>query len=170
MEKVEEKSINDVNELNDIQNNLVEKSDGKFLKSAKPKDAKYTRMELTRNLAICMLFVYKHYKFGDGVNQTDYFPKRVLLQYLKQFPNITKNFSRLRHWDLIAPMPTSPTEVIYKKGWYGITENGIAWIQKEIAMPKYAFVWDGFAHEHKPIPTMITDLVKEDELNELLKI
>ncbi|MEN8882698.1 MAG: hypothetical protein ABF244_00495 [Flavobacteriaceae bacterium] len=168
MEK--EKSIDDINELNDIQNNLVDKSEGKFLKSNKPKDAKYTRMTLTRNMAICLVFVYKHYKYGDGVKETDYFPKRILLQYLKSFPNVTKNFARLKHWDLIAPMPTSPTEVIYRKGWYGLTENGIAFIQKEIALPKYAYVWNGFAYEHKPIPVMITDLINELELNELLKI
>ena len=164
-----EKAINDINELNEIQNNIVEKGDGKFLKLPKPILAKYKRKELTRNMAICLVFIYKHYKYSNA-KITEYFPKRILLQYLNQFPNITKSITKLKYWDLIAQMPTSPTEVIYKKGWYGLTENGISFIQKEIALPKYAFVWDGFAYEHDPIPTMITDLIEEDELNELLKI
>ena len=76
----------------------------------------------------------------------------------------------LKYWDLICPMPTSPTEVIYRKGWYGITDNGVAFIQKEIGLPKYAFVWNDFAYEHQTNPyLMITDLIAEDELDELLK-
>jgi len=66
-------------------------------------------------------------------------------------------------------MPTSPNEVKYKKGWYGITENGLAFIQQEIAMPKYAYVYKDFAYEHKTIPVMITDLITHEDLEELLK-
>jgi hypothetical protein len=162
--------ISDINELKDVQNELINRGDGKYIRQPKPHDAKYTRRELTRDMALCLLFVYKHYRYSEGVSETDYFPKRILLQYLSQFPNITRNFHRLKYWDLICPMPTSPTQVIYKKGWYGITENGIKFIQQEIGLPKYAFVWDDFAYEHQTNPyLMITDLIKEDELQELLK-
>lgn len=166
----EEQVISNANDLKSIQQELINRGDGQYIKMEKPLDAKYTRREFTRNMALCLLFVYKHYRYSDGVLQTDYFQKKILLQYLKDFPNITKNFSRLKYWDCIAPMPTSPTEVIYKKGWYGITENGIAFIQQEIGLPKYAFVYNDFAHEHQTNPyLMITDLIKEDELDELLK-
>jgi len=165
----EEKIVEDVAELNQIQNELVEKSKGKFVKTPKPKDAKYTRKTLTRNLAICLIFVYKHYKY-TLCDLTDYFPKKELLQYLKEFPNITRNFHYLTYWDLICQMPTSPTEVKYKKGWYGLTENGIAFLQKEIGLPKYAFVYNNFAYEHQPNPyVMINDLVEDEALEELLK-
>lgn len=166
----EEKVITNKEDLSNVQQELINRGDGKYTKTEKPKDAKYTRRELTRNLAICLLFVYKHYRYSDDVKITDYFPKRILLQYLKDFPNITKNFNRLKYWDLIQPMPTSPTEIIYKKGWYGITENGLAFIQQEVGLPKYAFVYNDFAYEHQTNPyLMITDLIKEDELIELLK-
>jgi 6-pyruvoyl-tetrahydropterin synthase len=162
--------ISDYNELASIQEELINRGDGKYIRPEKPNDAKYTRRELTRDMAICLVFVYKHFRYTEGVNQTDYFPKRILLQYLSQFPNITRNFHRLKYWDLICQMPTSPTEVIYKKGWYGLTEHGIGFIQKEIGMPKYAFIWNDFAYEHQTNPyVMITDLIKEDELEELLK-
>jgi len=167
-QKVEDAVITDKAELTAIQDELVEKTDGKFIKPPKPKNAKYTRREITRNLAICLIFTYKHYKYSES-KLTDYYPKRILLQYLKEYPNITRYFHRLKYWDLITPMPTSPTEVIYKKGWYGLTENGIAWVQQEIALPKYAFVYNDFAYEHNPIPLMITDLFTQQELNDLLK-
>jgi len=116
-------------------------------------------------------FCYKHYRHTENALITDYFPKRIFTQYLKDFPNIIKHFNRLKYWDLIQQMPTSPTEVKYKKGWYGITENGIAFIQQEIGMPKYAFIYNDFAHEHQTNPyVMITDLIKKDELEELLKV
>ena len=162
-------TIENIGELKTIQDELINRGDGKYIKAPKPKDAKYTKMQLTRNMAICLLFVYKHYRYTQDVLQTDYFQKKVLLQYLKEFPNITKNFHRFKHWDLICQMPTSPTEVVYKKGWYGITENGVAFIQREIGLPKYAFVWNGFAYEHQTNPyLMITDLIDEEELDELL--
>ena len=168
--KEKEATISDITELKDIQQELINRGDGKYIRPEKPLDAKYTRMELTRSMAICLVFVYKHFRYTEGVNSTDYFPKKILLQYLKNYPNITRNFHRLKFWDLICQMPTSPTEVIYKKGWYGLTEHGIGFIQKEIGMPKCAFIWNNFAYEHQTNPyVMITDLIDEDELEELLK-
>lgn len=169
-EKEELATISDISELKDIQEELINRGDGKYVRQDKPYDAKYTRRTITKDMAICLVFIYKHFRYAEGVKSTDYFPKRILLQYLKEYPNITRNFHRLKYWDLICPMPTSPTEVIYKKGWYGLTENGIGFIQKEIGLPKYAFVWNDFAYEHQTNPyVMITDLIDEDELEELLK-
>ena len=168
-EHKEEAVITDAKEFNQIQNELVEKSKGKFIKPPLPKDAKFTKVPITRNLAISLVFAYKHYKYGDN-KLTDYFPKKILTQYLKEYPHITRNFKQLVYWDLIAPMPTSPSEVIYKKGWYGITENGIAFVQQEIGLPKYAFVHNNFAYEHQTNPyVMITDLIDKNALKELLK-
>ena len=116
IEQDEEKIVKDIKEFNTIQDELVEKSKGKFFKKPKPLNKKYVRKTLTRNLALNLIFVYKHYKY-TVCELTDYFPKKVLLQYLKDFPNITRNFHHLKYWDLIQPMPTSPNDVIYKKGW-----------------------------------------------------
>jgi hypothetical protein len=166
----EETPITDVKELNEIQNELVKKSNGKFIKKEKPKGVKLIKKELTQNMVISLIFAYKHYKYSV-CNMTDYFPKKTLLQYIKEFPNITRRFNQLKYWDLIHQMPISPDEVIYKKGWYGITENGIAFIQKEIAMPKYALVHDDFAYEHivDKNHVMITDFFDDEALEELLK-
>ena len=162
--------ITDVNELKSVQDELVNRGDGKYLKPpTKPQGEKYKRIELTSSMALCLAFVYKHYRYTENVLITDYFPKRVFLQYIKDYTSITRAFKKLKYWDLITPMPTSPNEVKYKKGWYGITENGLAFIQQEIAMPKYAYVYKDFAYEHKTIPVMITDLITHEDLEDLLK-
>ena len=168
--KSQEATINNISELKTIQDELINRGDGKYIQQVKPHDAKYTKKQITRDMAICLVFVYKHYRYTENVKPTDYFSKKVLLQYLKSFKNITRNFHKLKYWDLICQMPTSPTEIIYKRGWYGLTENGIAFVQKEIGLPKYAFIWNDFAYEHQTNPyVMITDLINEDELEELLK-
>jgi len=166
----QEATISDLSELKTIQDELINRGDGKYVQPLKPHDEKYIKKQITRDMAICLVFVYKHYRYSENIKPTDYFSKKVLLQYLKSFRNITRNFHKLKYWDLICPMPTSPTEIIYKRGWYGLTENGIAFVQKEIGLPKYAFIWNDFAYEHQTNPyVMITDIINEDELEELLK-
>lgn len=169
MNELQNKQIDDINELKSIQGELVNRDDSQYMKTELPIDAKLKKIQLTRKMAICLVFVYKHYRHTEGVLETDYFPKKVLMQYINEFPNITSAFNKLKYWDLIQPMPTSPTQIIYKKGWYGITENGIKFIQQEIGLPKYAFVWNDFPYKHQTNPYhMITDLIEEDELQELL--
>jgi hypothetical protein len=169
MNNIENKTTDNLDEVKTIQDELVNRGDSKYIKPSLPIDTKLKKIRLTRSMAICLVFVYKHYRYTPDVNDTDYFPKKILMQYLIDFPSITRNFHKLKYWDLITQMPTSPTEVIYKKGWYGITENGIAFIQQEIGLPKYAFVYNNFAYEHQTIPYyMITDLIGEEELKELL--
>ncbi len=168
-ELAEDKIIYDKKEFEKLQEELVNKTDGKFFKNKKPDNVILKKKMLTKNLVSCLIFTYKHYKYSD-VKITDYFAKKNLLYYLNDFPNITRNFHYLKYWDCIAQMPTSPNEVLYKKGWYGITENGIAFIQKEIALPKYALIHNDFAYEHITKPNvMVTDYFTEKELDELLK-
>tara|TARA_R100001015_G_C4591776_1_gene147236 strand:+ start:114 stop:653 length:540 start_codon:yes stop_codon:yes gene_type:complete len=168
--KEEEKIVYDQEEFNKIQDELVEKTKGKFFKAQKPNGVKFTRKTLTKNLVSCLIFTYKHFKYSDGLI-TDYYQKKDLLHYLNEFPHLIRNFHHLKYWDCIQQMPTSPTEIIYKKGWYGITENGIAFVQKEIGLPKYALVHNDFAYEHTTNPyVMITDFFTDEELNDLLKL
>lgn len=165
----ENRQLENINDLRKVQDELVNREDSKYIKPPYPIGAKLKKMRLTRSMAICLVYVYKHYRYTPDVKDTDYFPKKTLMQYLIDFPNITRNFHKLKYWDLIQQMPTSPTEVIYKKGWYGITENGVAFVQQEIGLPTFAFVYNDFAYEHQTNPYyMITDLIDDDLLEELL--
>lgn len=168
-------NIDNIDDLRSIQNSIIElnnkqeKTIHQYSKVNLPISVKLSKVLLSRNLCLCLIFVYKHYRYTDGVSITDYFQKKVLLQYLNNFPQIIKYFNHLVYWDLISPMPTSATEVKYKKGWYGITDNGIKFIQKEIGLPKYAFVYKNNVYEHQTNPYyLITDLIDYEELDELL--
>ena len=163
-------TISNANELHSLQSNLINAKNSNYIKFELPVNAKFTKRRLTRKMCLCLVFIYKHYRYAENVKETDYFPKKVLLQYLINFPQIKSSFNHLVYWDLIAPMPTSSTEVKYKKGWYCITENGMKFIQKEIGLPKYAFVYNKKAYEHQTNPYyLITDLIETEDLTELLK-
>jgi hypothetical protein len=166
----DENTISNADDLHSLQSKLINAKDSNYIKFQLPVNAKFTKRRLTRKMSLCLVFVYKHYRYAENVKETDYFPKKVLLQYLKDFPQITKSFNDLIYWDLIAPMPISSNEVKYKRGWYCITENGMKFIQKEIGLPKYAFVYKKQAHEHQTNPYyLITDLINNEDLTELLK-
>jgi len=166
----DENTISNADDLHSLQSKLINAKDSNYIKFQLPVNAKFTKRRLTRKMSLCLVFIYKHYRYAENVKETDYFPKKVLLQYLINFPQITKSFNDLIYWDLIAPMPISSNEVKYKRGWYCITENGMKFIQKEIGLPKYAFVYNKKAYEHQTNPYyLITDLINNEDLTELLK-
>jgi hypothetical protein len=166
----DENTISNADDLHSLQSKLINAKDSNYIKFSLPVNAKFTKRRLTRKMSLCLVFIYKHYRYAENVKETDYFPKKVLLQYLINFPQITKSFNDLIYWDLIAPMPISSSEVKYKRGWYCITENGMKFIQKEIGLPKYAFVYNKKAYEHQTNPYyLITDLINNEDLTELLK-
>jgi len=164
----EEKIITSKNELLENQNKIISESKDKLSRNELPENAILKKKQLTIRLAICLVYVYKYYKYA-GVELTDYVKKNDLLIHLKKYKKTTRFFHHLKYWDLICQKPTSPTEVIYQKGYYGITENGIKFVQQEIALPKFAYIYNDFAYSHKPTPVMITDLIPQEDLDELLK-
>ena len=147
-----------------------------YVKPPIPEGATKTKVTFTRDMALALVFVYRFYKFHPQAKEGQYYPKKDLFAEMKQnlgkemTDKITRSFMRLKYWDCLVPMPTSPDEVIYKKGWWGITDNGIKFIQKDIGLPKYAYVYNDFAYDHEIVPLMITDLVPEKELKELLSL
>jgi hypothetical protein len=57
------------------------------------------------------------------------------------------NFTKLKYWDIIAPMPIGKKvngKIVHKKGYFALTENGVKFAQREIGLPKYAFVYNHF--------------------------
>ena len=164
----EDKIITSKNELIKSQDKIIENSKDKLFRNDLPKDAILKKKTLTIRLAICLVYIYKYYKYS-GAELTDYFKKKDLLIHLQKYEKTTRFFHHLKYWDLICQKPTHPTKVIYQKGYYGITENGIKFIQREIGLPKFAYVYNDFAYSHKPVPVMITDLIPESDLIELLK-
>ena len=170
-------TTHDVKDIKKYQEAVQGFNSNKFVKLAPKESVKLIRRELTRDLSVCLTFAYRYYKYHPNAEVGQYYSKQDLFAELKQnvgeelCNKITRNYTRLKYWDLLVPMPTSPTEVIYKKGWWGITENGIKFIQKEIGLPKYAEVYEDFAYNHiVEKSVMITDLIDDVELEEFLKL
>tara|TARA_R110002020_G_scaffold474816_1_gene707610 strand:- start:56614 stop:57924 length:1311 start_codon:yes stop_codon:yes gene_type:complete len=181
--KLEEKhndktgNTTDIKDLKNYNETIKSLNKDKYVKLPPKENVKLIRRTLTRDLCICLTFAYKYYKYNSNAEIGQYYRKQELFGELRQntnqelYNNITRNYTRLKYWDLLVPMPTSPTEVIYKKGWWGITENGIRFIQKEIALPKYAEIYNDFAFNHiVENSVMINDLINDDELDEFLKL
>ena len=167
MEKKEIK-LDDKNaqsELKEVQDKLIKENPEKYTKGTQTGVKK--KLVLNANLCISLLWVYKYYRHCEFAKKTDYFQKKDFFFDLIGTENeyIIKNYTQLKYWDLLAPMPTHPTEIKYKKGWWSITEFGIKFCQREVAMPKYAIVQDGVAVEHITEPVMIDELLKDVGLN-----
>tara|TARA_Y100000114_G_C11763532_1_gene331455 strand:+ start:4458 stop:5003 length:546 start_codon:yes stop_codon:yes gene_type:complete len=138
-------------ELNRTQEKLLKEENSQYIKPKLPKGVKLTKRELTTDLCIALIWIYRFYRHNENAEVGQYYSKQQFFEDLldkKEYNNITKNYHRLKWWGLIEPMPTDPNVIKYKKGWYGITENGIAFVQREIGMPKYALVYNDFPYEH----------------------
>lgn len=138
-------------ELKSTQDKLVNAENSDYKKPELPKGAKLSKKELTPDLCLALIWIYRFYRHNEKAQIGQYYPKRQFFEDLldkKEYNNITKNYHKLKWWGLIQPMPTNPDVIKYKKGWYGITEMGIGFIQRELGMPKYALVYDDFPHSH----------------------
>lgn len=154
-----------LDELTQVQDKLISENPEKYTKGSQTGVKK--KLVLNVNLCISLLWVYKYYRYCESANKNDYYTKKDFFFDVigTDYEYIIKNYTQLRHWDLLAPMPTHPTEIKYKKGWWGITEFGIKFCQREIAMPKYAIVQDGMAVGHITKPVMIDELLEKKGYN-----
>lgn len=154
-----------LDELKQVQDKLISENPEKYTKGSQTGVKK--KLVLNVNLCISLLWVYKYYRYCESANKNDYYTKKDFFFDIigTDYEYIIKNYTQLRHWDLLAPMPTHPTEIKYKKGWWGITEFGIKFCQREIAMPKYAIVQDGMAVGHITKPVMIDELLEKKGYN-----
>ena len=169
--KIDTKNISE--ELKEVQSELIQRNPEKYVKHKKG-DRVY-KMKLTPAMCVSLLWIYKFYRHNENADTDKYYTKEDFFPDLigdKEFNHLIKDYTKLKHWYLITPMPTHPDKVIYKKGYWGITDNGIKFCQREVAMPKYALVSNGFAHSHITTPPqMIEDILTEAgaDYNELIK-
>ena len=148
-------------ELKQVQDKLISENPEKYTKGSQT--GKKKKIALTTNLCISLIWVYKYYRHFEFAKKTEYYTKKDFFFDLIGTDNeyIIKNYTQLKYWDLLAPMPTHPTEIKHKKGWWGITELAIKFCQREVAMPKYAIVQDGVAVGHITKPVMIDELLEK---------
>jgi hypothetical protein len=159
---IKAKEQDNASDLKKAQDVLIEKHPEKYFKH---KGVGIERkLLLSGNLCIALLWIYKFYRHNEFADKEKYYTKNEFFfdtLGTSDYEKIFSKYTQLKHWDLIAPMPTHPTEVKYKKGYWGITEFGIKFCQREVAMPKYAIVQNDIATKHITNPIMIDDALKE---------
>jgi len=130
---------------------------------------------ITAEMCVALILIYKYYRHSPNAKTNEYYTKEDFFSEIltdKDANYIINDFTKLKYWDLVAPMPTHPTKIKYKKGYWGITDNGVKFVQREVAMPKYALVYNDMVDSHITEPVMIDDILKEAgfDYEELLKI
>lgn len=129
---------------------------------------------ITAEMCVALILIYKYYRHHPNAKTNEYYTKDDFFADIltdKDAKYIINDFTKLKYWDLIAPMPTHPTKIIHKKGYWGITDNGVKFVQREVAMPKYALVYNDMVDSHITKPVMIDDILEEAgfDYEELLK-
>ena len=114
---------------------------------------KLYRRTITYNMAICILYMLKFYRYSEKAQEYQYYTKKDFFSELISSGNeyVLENFTKLKYWDIIAPMPTGKKvngKIVHKKGYFSLTENGVKFAQREIGLPKYAFVYNDQVNHH----------------------
>ena len=143
------------------------KSKGTICQCCGQKVQLYKR-KLTAEMCVCLIYMLKFFRHQEEAElyqyytMNDYFFEIIGNDQLK---HILANFTKLRYWDLIAPMPTRPDKIVYKKGHYTLTENGLKFAQQEIGVPRYAFVYNDQVDAHSTEFVTITDILSEQNID-----
>ena len=114
---------------------------------------KLYRRTITYDMAICILYMLKFYRYSEKAEDYQYYTKEDFFSELISSGNeyVSGNFTKLKYWDIIAPMPTGKKvngKIVHKKGYFSLTENGVKFAQREIGLPKYAFVYNDQVNHH----------------------
>jgi hypothetical protein len=136
-------------------------------------EAKLITHTLDFKKSIALLEIIKFYRHHEKAEQNNYYTKEDFFEgVLNEYEELFEDFETLHLWDLIARMPTHPTKVIYKEGYYGITENGIKFAQREIGVPKTAYSYNGEIESYESDFITIEKIINDAGLDydELIKI
>ena len=129
-------------------------------------EAKLITNTLDINKAIALIQIVKFFRHHPDADQTKYYTKEDYFGgVLEEYGELFEQWESLYLWDLICRMPTHPTKVIYKEGYFGITENGIKFIQREIGVPQTAYSYNGETDSYESDFITLDKLLEEAELD-----
>jgi hypothetical protein len=132
------------------------------------KVSRFYHRKLNINQCLALLHVLKWYRYSETQpDELDFFN---INEMFKDNPKLKTDFQKLLHWDLIEHKgrmqmvgKKNPKEVfIVTKGMYRISENGIKFAQREIAIPITAVVYNGVVEAHKLFPYKTIEEMLQD--------
>lgn len=123
--------------------------------------AKEYKRKLTANLCISLIEVLKWYRHNpENVTELDYFNINELF---KNNSRLKVDFPKLQYWDLIeAKGKMVKNKFVKNYGMYRISENGIKFAQREVAMPTTAVVYNNIVQGHPINPHATIDKILSD--------
>ena len=103
------------------------------------KKSKQYKRRLTPMMCAALIEVLKYYRHNPNVQDTlEYFNIHDLF---KDNPLLKVDFSKLQYWDLIeAKAYMNRKKLVKVRNQYRISENGIKFAQREVAIPTIAIV------------------------------
>ena len=121
------------------------------------RNIKAYKRTITPTMAVALIEIYKYYKYAENVTTDDYFKSKDV--FFRLDPKMYADYTKLYYWDLIEPEGSHPTKFIKKRGSWRITENGIKFAQLEIALPKFATIYNKEVSEHETPAVMIDEIL-----------
>ena len=141
----------------EFQKSLKDKSLGIVCPTCGRKAKEYKR-KLNAHLCIALLEVLKYYRHNpDNITTLDYFH---INDIFSKSPILKIDFPKLQYWDLIeAKGEMKRGNFVKKYGYYRISENGIKFAQREVAVPITAVVYNNIVKGHITHPYMTIDQI-----------
>ena len=136
-------------------------------------EAKLITHKLDFKKAIALLEIVKFFRHSEKADQDKYYTKEDFFEgALEEYGELFEDFETMHLWDLISRMPTHPTKVIYKDGYFGITENGIKFAQREIGVPQTAYSYNGEIESYESDFVTIEKIINDAGLQyeQLIKV
>ena len=137
------------------------------------KEAKLVTHTLDLKKCISLIEIVKYYRHHPNAEESKYYSKEDFFEgNLEEYKELFEDYGNLHFWDLLSRMPTRPDKVVYKDGWYGITENGIKFTQREIGVPKTVYTYNGETESFESDFATIEEIVNEAGLKyeDLIKV
>lgn len=124
------------------------------------RSAKFYKRKLTANLCIALIEVLKYYRHNPDTSELDYFN---IHDIFKDNPRLKTDFSKLQYWDLIEAKGVMLKNKFRKEyNMYRISENGIRFAQREVAVPITAIVYNNIVQGHLINPHSTIDNILSD--------
>jgi|688.fasta_scaffold286036_3 hypothetical protein len=127
--------------------------------------AKFYNRKLNAKLCLALIHIVKHYRHHPSQpDQLDYFDYTELF---KEHPSLKVDFPKLQYWDLVeakGTMKKRKGESVFVKEtrMYRISENGIKFAQREVAVPLTAVVYNNVVKGHLINPHATIDKILAD--------
>lgn len=127
--------------------------------------AKFYNRKLNAKLCLALIHIIKYYRHHPSQpDQLDYFDYTELF---KEHPKLKVDFPKLQYWDLVeakgAMKKRKGQEVFVKETkMYRISENGIKFAQREVAVPLTAIVYNNVVKGHLINPHATIDQILLD--------